>query len=87
MGNRGTCKAEGCDKDVRGKGYCERHYRAWRRGKMGKARYTSCNAEGCRKPGTRRSLCPEHFLSTFGKAKPAEGASGEAPAEEAGAEA
>jgi hypothetical protein len=67
MGNKGTCKAEGCEKDVHGKGYCERHYRAWRRGKMGKARYTPCHTDGCTKPAVRRSLCPVHFESTHGK--------------------
>ena len=69
MGNKGTCKAEGCEKDVKGKGYCERHYRAWRRGKMGKARYTPCRVDGCTEPATRRSFCPAHFESTHSKAR------------------
>jgi hypothetical protein len=77
MGNKGTCKIEGCDKDVRGKGYCDRHYRAWRRGKLPKPRYTRCHAQGCNKPGTRRSLCPEHFEAAHGKAKKAEGGGAE----------
>jgi len=48
MGNKGTCKAASCDKDVRAKGYCDRHYREWRKGKLPKPRYKSCNHEGCR---------------------------------------
>lgn len=85
MGSRGTCKFEGCDKDVRGKGYCERHYRAWRRGKLGKARYRSCNAEGCNKPSVQRALCEEHFRSTYGgKAKEAEATPPATPSESPG---
>jgi hypothetical protein len=74
MGNKGVCKIEGCAGDVRGKGYCDRHYRAWRRGKLPKPRYTRCNAAGCTKPAARRSLCLQHFGATHGKAKKAEGA-------------
>jgi len=80
MGTKGTCKIAGCEKGVRGKGYCERHYRAWRRGKLPKARYRSCNAEGCLKPVVRRGLCGEHFESTYAKAKAAEAAPAIAPA-------
>jgi hypothetical protein len=75
MGTRGTCKVDGCEKDVRGKGYCDRHYRAWRKGKLGKARYRSCNTGGCSRPATRRGLCSEHFASAYAKAKAAEAAS------------
>jgi hypothetical protein len=69
MGNKGTCKADGCDKEVRAKGYCERHYRQWRKGNLPKPRYKSCHQEGCRKPITRRGLCEEHFAATFSKKK------------------
>jgi len=69
MGNKGTCKADGCDKEVRAKGYCERHYRQWRKGKLPKPRYKSCHQEGCRKPISRRGLCEEHFAATFAKKK------------------
>ncbi len=78
MGNKGTCKAASCDKDVRAKGYCDRHYREWRKGKLPKPRYKSCNHEGCRKAMSRRGLCEEHFAATFSKKK-AEAAA-EAPA-------
>jgi hypothetical protein len=79
MGSKGTCKAAGCDKDVRGKGYCERHYRAWKRGKMPKARFRRCNAEGCTKPATMRHLCETH-------ASAARQAPMEAPGGESGSE-
>ena len=84
MGTKGSCKADGCDKAVRGKGYCDRHYRAWKRGEMPKARYKCCNAEGCRKPSTIRHLCEEHFNATYRKAKPA-GASDEGGGADTGA--
>ena len=71
MASKGTCKANGCEKEVRAKGYCPRHYSAWRKGKMPKPRYRTCNAEGCHKPRARRGLCPEHFGKEYGKAKPA----------------
>ncbi len=67
MANKGTCKAEGCEKEVRAKGYCPRHYARWRKGKLPKPRYTSCNAEGCHKPRARRGLCVEHFAKEYGK--------------------
>ena len=72
MTNKGTCKAEKCDKPVRGKGYCDRHYRKWRKGLMGKPRYRACTAEGCRKPRVRRALCEEHFAKAHTKAPTAD---------------
>jgi hypothetical protein len=81
MSNKGTCKAESCEKDVRAKGYCDRHYRKWRKGEMGKPRYRSCNEKGCNKPRARMSLCSDHFTAKHSK-KPAEAAA-PAPAAEA----
>jgi hypothetical protein len=79
--NKGTCKAAQCDKPVRGKGYCDRHYRQWRRGLLAKPRYNTCLEEGCRKPRARRSLCTEHFAKKHAKA--AEAATPTAPADSA----
>jgi hypothetical protein len=60
------CKAEGCKKPVDGgKGYCTRHYRAWRRGGLPKPRYKTCRAEGCRKPIAGRGRCAEHFARDY----------------------
>jgi hypothetical protein len=69
MSNKGSCKAAGCDKPVQGKGYCQRHYAQWRKGKLPKPRYKICNAEGCRKPMGRGGLCPEHYAKEHGKTK------------------
>jgi hypothetical protein len=61
MAKEGTCKADNCERPVRAKGYCDRHYRKWRKGLMPKPRYRSCTEQGCSKPRARRSLCSEHF--------------------------
>jgi len=58
--SKGTCKLEGCAREVAGKGYCARHYKQWRRGSLPKARYKICTHEGCRKPRRIRSKCEEH---------------------------
>jgi hypothetical protein len=80
MASKGTCKAPECGKEVQAKGYCPRHYRQWRRGKLPKPRYKSCNAEGCHKPQTRRGLCDEHFAKEYTKSrKKAEGAAPATP--------
>jgi len=79
MASKGTCKADSCDKDVRAKGYCDRHYRKWRKGVMGKPRHTSCNQKDCGKAPHRRGLCEAHYEKEFAK-KPA-AAPGEATAE------
>ena len=60
MANKGSCKADSCEKDVVGKGYCRHHYSLWRHGKMPKARYRTCRAEGCKKREFRASRCEEH---------------------------
>ncbi len=80
MGNQGTCKAAGCEKDVQAKGYCPRHYRQWRKGKLGKPRYNVCNTEGCRKPRLRRGLCAEHFAKEYSGSKTASPGAEAAPA-------
>jgi hypothetical protein len=81
MSSEETCKAASCDKEVRAKGYCDRHYRAWRKGTMGKPRHRSCNEKGCGKARSRRGLCVEHFAKQHGKsADQAVKAGGEAPA-------
>jgi len=61
-----SCKHEGCEKPSDGgKGYCARHYAAWKRGRLPKARYKSCRVEGCRKPVTGRGRCAEHFARDY----------------------
>jgi hypothetical protein len=60
------CKTESCKKPADGgKGYCKRHYAAWKRGELPKKRYKSCRVEGCRKPIAARSRCEEHFARDY----------------------
>lgn len=72
MSNKGTCKAQDCGKDVHAKGYCDQHYRKWRKGVMGKPRYNTCHTEGCRKRRARRGLCEEHHAKEYSGKKTAE---------------
>jgi hypothetical protein len=74
-GDGPTCRADKCKQPVRAKGYCRKHYLAWRRGEVGDHhRYKVCSKEACRKPRTKGGLCDEHA----GVAAPA--AEGAAPA-------
>ena len=76
-----ACKHESCEKPVDGgKGYCARHYAAWKRGKLPKARYETCRVEGCRKPASARGRCTEHFGRDYPGKKRA--AAAEAPTPE-----
>lgn len=67
MGTKGSCKADSCDKEVRAKGFCDRHYRKWRKGLMGKPRHNTCHTEKCTKPRQQRGLCDEHFQKEYGR--------------------
>jgi hypothetical protein len=65
------CREAKCKQPVRAKGYCRKHFIAWRRGEVGnKHQYKICSKEGCRKPRAHGGLCEEHS----GKGAPAEGA-------------
>ncbi|HEY4395135.1 MAG TPA: hypothetical protein VGP64_13780 [Polyangia bacterium] len=56
-----ACRAEKCKQPVRAKGYCRKHFIAWRRAEVGDHhRYKICSKEGCRKPRTKGGLCDEH---------------------------
>jgi hypothetical protein len=56
-----TCKVEGCKQGVRAKGFCRKHFMAWRRGSVGDHhRYKVCSKEACRKPRVKGGLCAEH---------------------------
>ena len=68
------CRQAGCKRPADGgKGYCTRHYAAWKRGELPKRRYKTCRAEGCRKPIVARGRCEEHFARDYpGKRAPAE---------------
>jgi hypothetical protein len=55
------CRAAKCKQEVRAKGYCRKHFLAWRRGDLGnKHRYKICSKEGCRKKRVQGGHCEEH---------------------------
>ena len=62
-----SCQAESCKQPPRAKGYCNRHYKAWKRGEMPHGRYRTCNTEGCRKKWFAEGLCEEHHKARTGK--------------------
>ncbi len=71
VAKRGACTAEKCSQPLRAKGYCRKHFLAWRRGELGAHHhYKVCSKEGCRKKREFGGLCAEHA----GKGVPAEGA-------------
>jgi hypothetical protein len=64
---RGACTAEKCTQPLRAKGYCRKHFLAWRRGELGAHHhYKICSKEGCRKKRELGGLCAEHA----GKSQP-----------------
>jgi hypothetical protein len=70
---RGICVSEGCKHPLRAKGYCRKHFLAWRRGKLGAHHhYKTCSHEACRKKREFGGLCAEHAGKTdAGAAAPA----------------
>jgi len=68
ISSRGPCSVEGCKQPLRAKGYCRKHFLAWRRGTLGAHHhYKICSKEGCRKQREFGGLCAEHA----GKGEPA----------------
>jgi hypothetical protein len=75
-----SCKQSECKRPADGgKGYCRRHYAAWKRGELAKPSYKTCRAEGCRKRVVARGRCDEHFARDYPGKRSAQSA--EAPAE------
>ena len=58
-----VCSIEGCDKPVKGHGWCSTHYARWRR--LGTPhlpeRPTICTIEGCNDPVLARGWCSKHY--------------------------
>jgi hypothetical protein len=63
------CKMKGCSRAYRSKGYCKAHYKMWRHGKFGKARFKRCHDYGCNRPMAlnRHGFCEEHYQNFFVK--------------------
>jgi hypothetical protein len=65
------CKVEGCKRPYRAKGYCVTHYKKWRRGEMGDARFRRCFAKECKEKEAARGLCQKHLDEKYGGKKTA----------------
>jgi hypothetical protein len=62
---RGTCTVEKCGRPLRAKGYCRKHFLAWRREELGAHHhYKVCSKEACRKKRVQGGLCAEHAGTT-----------------------
>lgn len=64
------CRVTSCKREYRAKGYCKAHYKQWRQGKFGVARYKTCNDNSdCRKPMAlnRHGYCEAHFQNYYVK--------------------
>ena len=71
------CKIEGCKRTYRAKGYCNVHYKKWRRGELeAKPRYKTCCEENCNKPLHKKGYCEAHY-SAWSASKKAEEAKDE----------
>lgn len=61
MSRAQNCQVEGCKRPYRAKGYCQIHFRKWRRGGLPKKpRYKTCGEENCYKPLYRFGWCQSH---------------------------
>ncbi len=64
-----SCKIKKCKRGYKAKGYCTFHYKEWRNGKFGLARYKTCGQMDCRKPMTvnRHGYCEDHYQNIYVK--------------------
>ncbi len=64
-----SCSIPQCKKPYRAKGYCDVHYKKWRRGELPHSRYKTCYKEGCRQKVFKRAFCESHYHELWGKKK------------------
>lgn len=64
-----NCKIASCKREYRAKGYCNAHYKKWRQGDFGLARYKTCGDFDCRKPMVvnRHGYCEDHYQNYYVK--------------------
>ena len=60
-----ACQVKGCKSEYRAKGYCDRHYRLWKKGDFGDMRYEECSKENCHKPMKQAGLCETHWTEKY----------------------
>lgn len=63
------CAIAKCKRPYRAKSYCNVHYKKWKRGEYGLARYKTCGFTDCKKPivVNRFGLCEDHYQSKYVK--------------------
>lgn len=63
------CQIKSCKREYRAKGYCRVHYKKWRQGEYGVARYKTCKDMDCRKAmaKNRHGYCEDHFQNYYVK--------------------
>lgn len=78
-GSEKKCKVDGCKRSYRAKGYCNVHFRKWRRGELEtKPRYKTCGEENCKAPMFRKGYCEQHYKA-WSASKKGEAAAAPAP--------
>lgn len=63
------CTVKACKREYKAKGYCRVHYKKWRHGEYGQARYKSCGDLSCFKPmvANRHGYCEGHYQNYYVK--------------------
>jgi hypothetical protein len=63
------CQIKSCKREYRAKGYCAAHYKKWRQGEYGLARYKTCKDAECKKPMVmnRKGYCEDHYVNFYVK--------------------
>jgi hypothetical protein len=71
-----ACSVEGCDKPVRARGWCQNHYKHWRRGKMpndgedNRRRRGLCSVDNCDQAHSARGFCRRHYTRVLRNGAP-----------------
>ncbi len=76
------CAIGSCKQSYKAKGYCKKHYKKWRNGEYGLARYKTCATMDCRTPMAdhRFGYCEAHYQEKYNKQSKAHSAPEAAPA-------
>ena len=61
------CSVDECDNRAVSRGYCDKHYKRWRKygdpEKGARSQIKPCSVDGCPNPAEARTLCHGHYLS------------------------
>lgn len=78
-----SCKIKDCKRPYRSKGYCNIHFKKWRRGELEgakKPRYRICGEENCKKPTFKKGYCKQHYSAWSASKKAVPAAAAATPA-------